>query len=115
MTRSNAKFWSAMEPIGDPNGGPLCGQLEDFITPTMIATSLLGAASSTILGGLFCGDKGSAAPAPTPVVAPPTPMATPPELDPKQKAMQEQSILMSGNSPSLSRSGTILGGSGTLG
>ena len=79
------------------------------------AASILGGATSVGKAlGMFGGDS-TPAPAPAPTIAAPTPMATPPELDPKQKAMQEQSILMGGGNTQLSRSGTILGGSGTLG
>lgn len=86
--------------------------MSGWTAATYLAAAGVGMSAINMLSG--AGGK-EAAPAPAPVVAAPTPMATPPELDPKQKAMQEQSILMGGGNTQLSRSGTILGGSGTLG
>ena len=82
-------------------------------------TSVMAAVVGGVLGGMAL-DKmmspGDVSTPQAPEVKPPSPMPVSPEIDPKQKAKAEQSMLasgLSGEAP-MSRSSTILG-KGTLG
>ncbi len=90
-----------------------------FTAMPVVAQALIGGMAANVLGSAMADKEGGggAASSPAPSVTKPAPMPVSPDLDPKKKQKAEQDILsagLAGTAP-LSREGTLLGGSGTLG